>query len=186
MIRSLSENQKAILDCEDNRIIIKACPGSGKTFTVSAKLSKLLRENRLFRHQGIAAISFTNTACRQIINSLKEDFNISTINYPHFIGTIDSFINNYIFLPYGHLVMKCKTRPEIAGTEYNQWFDYDYSLTKRFKNQIVFRDPNCYFDKVSFDINGNLLRLLPYQSYHFGKSDWEQQKNQERRFKESN
>ena len=171
MFEKLSESQRNIVNCTDSRIIVKACPGSGKTFSVTARLAKLLIANELGRHQGIATLSFTNTACDEIIKGMKKDYNISEIKHPHYIGTIDSFINNYIFLPYGHLVMRCKERPEIVGTVYNKWFDYDPKKRNFDKSKIV--DPNYYFDKVSFNLNNTLLRLLPYQSYHFGKSDWD-------------
>lgn len=57
----LSAQQQAVVDCNEPRIVVKACPGIGKTFSVAARMAKLLQENNLSRHQGIAAISFTNT-----------------------------------------------------------------------------------------------------------------------------
>ncbi len=177
MFDRLSEKQRNIVDCEDNRIVVKACPGSGKTFSVTARLAKLIKNNSLDRHQGIATLSFTNTACEEIRKSIKDNFGIEDVSYPHYIGTLDSFINNYIFLPYGHLFMKCTSRPEIVGTEYNKWYNYDHTKTRSVKRKghdiVVYRDPNYYFDKVSFSINNTLLRLMSYQSYHFGKADWE-------------
>lgn len=174
----LSAQQRAIVNCTEPRIIVKACPGSGKTFSVAARMAKLIMHSTLSRHQGIAAISFTNTACEVIKTELKETFGCANIGYPSFIGTIDSFINIFIFLPYAHLVMGCDCRPEIVGTEFNKWFDYDPSKTsyikdKSGKNIIASRDVNYYFDIVSFGLNGQLLRLAPYQAYHFRKADWE-------------
>ena len=125
----LSAQQQAVVDCNEPRIVVKACPGSGKTFSVAARMAKLLQENNLSRHQGIAAISFTNTACEVIQKELKETFGCRNIGYPSFIGTIDSFINTYIFLPYAHLVMGCNYRPDIVGTTFNKWFDYDPTHT---------------------------------------------------------
>lgn len=178
MPSKLSIAQKRIVVCKSPKIIVKACPGSGKTFSVAARLARLLQSNDLGRHQGIAVLSFTNTACTEIKKKLKEEFGIKEeIGYPHFIGTIDSFINNFIFFPYGHLEMRCKGRPEIVGTQFNKWHEYDFSLTKyAIKNGISLvreRDPRYYFDKVSFDQKSNLLRLMPYQSYTFGKTDWD-------------
>jgi len=46
--------------------------------------------------------------------------------------------------------MGCNKRPEIVGTEYNQWHDYDYSLTKKYHGGVSYRDPNYYFDKVNY------------------------------------
>lgn len=166
MFDKLSPSQLNIVSCSDKRIVVKACPGSGKTFSVSARFAKLLNDNDLNRHQGIAAISFTNTACEEIRNNL-EKFGAQKIGYPYFIGTIDSFINNYIFLPYGHLLMKCPKRPDIVGTEYNPWFNYDSRQTVIIKERVVRRDPNYYFDKVSFDLDDNPFPIMPPISYHF-------------------
>ena len=84
----LSAQQQAVVDCNEPRIVVKACPGSGKTFSVAARMARLLRENNLSRHQGIAAISFTNTACDVIKKELKETFGYPNVSYPSFIGTI--------------------------------------------------------------------------------------------------
>ena len=171
----LSAQQQAVVGCNEPRIVVKACPGSGKTFSVAARMAKLLRENNLSRHRGIAAISFTNTACEVIQKELKETFGCRNIGYPSFIGTIDSFINTYIFLPYAHLVMGCDCRPEIVGTAFNKWFDYDPTQTRYIRGKhgeriITSRDTNYYFDLISFGLNDQLLRLAPYQSYPFRKS----------------
>ena len=170
-VKKLTYRQKRIVVCNKSRIIIKACPGSGKTFSVTARLARQLKKRNLHRHQGIAVLSFTNTACNEIKKGLHEDWGINSIGYPHFIGTIDKFINDYIFLPFGHLEMNCNTRPEIVGTEYNKWFDYDSSMTNVHKDKITQRDPNYYFDKVSFKATDKNIEtpfpLLPAASYHF-------------------
>jgi len=174
MFERLSDSQRQIVDCPDKRIVVKACPGSGKTFSVTARFARLLSDNNLNRHQGIAIISFTNTACEEIRKNLPK-FGVANIGYPHYIGTIDSFINNYIFLPFGHLIMGCNKRPDIVGTEYNPWFNYDSRQTSKIKvkikdkyiDKIVRRDPNYYFDKVSFDLSGMPFPIMPPTSYHF-------------------
>lgn len=102
------------------KFAVKACPGSGKTFTAAAFLANRLSKWE-FSHQGIATISFTNVAWQEIKKYLTEDFNKSILSYPHFLGTIDSFINQYIFLPFGHLVMGCKDRPRLIGPPINNW-----------------------------------------------------------------
>lgn len=67
----LSAQQQAVVDCNEPRIVVKACPGSGKTFSVAARMAKLLQENNLSRHQGIAAISFTSPHVRLYKKNLK-------------------------------------------------------------------------------------------------------------------
>ena len=165
----LSAQQQAVVDCNKPRIVVKACPGSGKTFSVAARMARLLRENNLSRHQGIAAISFTNTACDVIKKELKETFGYPNVSYPSFIGTIDSFINTYIFLPYAHLVMGCDCRPEIVGTEFNKWYDYDASKRNYDRTKII--DPNYFVDKVSFNQNDEPIPLVPAQEFTFSWSN---------------
>ena len=39
----LSAQQQAVVGCNEPRIVVKACPGSGKTFSVAARMAKLLQ-----------------------------------------------------------------------------------------------------------------------------------------------
>lgn len=113
-----TEQQEKIIE-RDGKFVVRACPGSGKTFTVAARMARLLKTWDK-PNQGIAAISFTNVAWQEIEKYLIEEFRISRPKkYPHFIGTIDSFINNYLFLPFGHLVMGCERRPQFCGNPHN-------------------------------------------------------------------
>lgn len=168
MAIQLSVQQQAVVDCNEPRIVVKACPGSGKTFSVAARMAKLLRENKLSRHQGIASISFTNIACKVIQKELRETFGCRNIGYPSFIGTIDSFINTYIFFPYAHLVMGCDCRPEIVGTEFNKWYDYDASKRNYDRKKII--DPNYFVDKVSFNQYDEPIPLVSAQEFNFSWS----------------
>ena len=156
MYSHLSDRQKDILNYTNGCVVVKACPGSGKTYSVAARVSKLLFQ-REFKHQGIAALSFTNVACDEISEKLIHDFGIKNkIGYPHYLGTIDSFINQYIFMPFGHLYMKCKQRPELVGEPFATWSINRYE-----------RDPHQYFDKTTFDINDELIKIAPPQAFNF-------------------
>lgn len=149
IFESLSDIQKTIVFDKEGKFVVRACPGSGKTYSVAARLARLIREWDK-RNQGIAAISFTNAAWQEIKLQLETHFGIATsIGYPHFLGTIDSFINNYIFLAFGHLVMGCNNRPVLVGEPYGTWrgkYEYDYDQ---------------YFDSISFDLNGKLYAFDP-------------------------
>ncbi|WP_162927180.1 UvrD-helicase domain-containing protein [Flavobacterium anhuiense] len=156
MYQSLSKAQKKILDYNDGNVVVKACPGSGKTYSVAARISRLLKDSTVPK-KGLCVISFTNTACREIEDKLSNEFLISVpLSRPHFLGTIDSFINTFVFLPFGHLIMGCESRPELVGEPHSAWSmqrsEYDY---------------NQYFDKTTFDSQGNLLAIAPYQAFHF-------------------
>ena len=99
------------------RVIVKACPGSGKTYAVANKLLSYINNWSKY-HQGIAALSFTNVASNEIYEKANSIHNgLGKLGYPHFIGTVDSFINEFIVLRYGHLYTFDRVRPQIALTD---------------------------------------------------------------------
>lgn len=115
-----TDKQNEILDKNKHGLfVVKAAPGSGKTFTIAKKTIDLIETWDC--HGGLALLSFTNIA----VDEMKETFKLFDssfeIQHPHFIGTLDSFINNYIFLPFGHLEMKCDCRPKLVGKPFNNW-----------------------------------------------------------------
>jgi superfamily I DNA/RNA helicase len=145
MFQTLSDNQREIVFDKSGKFVVRACPGSGKTYCVSSRLARLIQDWKK-PYEGIAAVSFTNVAWKEISKKYTEEINIGkSINYPHFIGTIDSFINKYIFLPYGHLVLKCKQRPTLAGEPHGIW------TGKYFGDSL--------FDNISYKINGDLYAI---------------------------
>ena len=96
----LTDEQKNFLDADGN-IVLLACPGSGKTFVVSQKLMHYIR-GWSRPHQGVAVLSFTNIASEEIQKQAHEmAFDGFQIDYPHYVGTLDSFINSFIFLRFG-------------------------------------------------------------------------------------
>lgn len=102
------------------KFILRACPGSGKTFTVAMRLADRLR-NWKPRHAGIATLSFTNVACAEIQATLALTGWPGGIRAPHFLGTLDSFIDTFIFLPFGHRVMGSFKRPVLVGFDGQPW-----------------------------------------------------------------
>jgi superfamily I DNA/RNA helicase len=165
----LSPKQQIIIEATGN-CVVNACPGSGKTFSVAARIAHLLKTKE-FHHQGIAAISFTNTAWEEINKKLKEDFQIDVpIRYPHFLGTIDSFINKYVFLPYGHLLMGCSQRPDFVGGNSHQKISWENPRRYIFpggKKTCIYIDPDELFDKMSFDREGKPISIANPQDFHF-------------------
>lgn len=116
--------QSRFLESE-GKVVLHACPGSGKTTVVAKKVINYLQNwNR--PHQGIAVLSFTNVASneieRQAVEMLPKGFSIEV---PHFVGTLDSFIDNYIFLRFGYLFLKSPKRPILTSPDivnsYRYW-----------------------------------------------------------------
>ncbi len=98
------------------KIVLNACPGSGKTTAVAFKLTQLTQECEVNygAFAGIACLSFTNVA-KQEIGSKYQEISGQILGYPHTLSTIDSFINRYITLPYYYLLKKGTDRPLILN-----------------------------------------------------------------------
>jgi superfamily I DNA/RNA helicase len=151
MFDTLSETQREVVFDKEGKFVVRACPGSGKTYSVAARLADRM-SNWSLNNQGIAAISFTNAAWQEIERQVTTHFKIEKpIPYPHFLGTIDSFVNRFIFLPFGHLVMGCPNRPVLVGEPHGPWSG------KGFVDSL--------FPNLTYDIDGELYpinkRVMP-------------------------
>lgn len=107
----LTELQQSVVDTK-GKVILKSCPGSGKTFVVANKILKEIKQWNL-KNKGIAVMSFTNVAGKEMekqINKLSQGYKIG---YPHYLGTLDSFISQYLLMPFGNLILNCSSRPTI-------------------------------------------------------------------------
>ena len=81
-------------------IDVSACPGSGKTTLVVAKLA-ILANKWPYRTKGICVLSHTNVARSQIAHRLGGTvLGQRLLAYPHFIGTIHTFANHFLALPW--------------------------------------------------------------------------------------
>ena len=169
MALNLSEEKKKIIYEKKGCFVVRACPGSGKTLTVAARFARLLAEWKL-RHQGVAAISFTNVAWEEIQNYLEKEDLINEfgkhtpISYPHFLGTIDSFINTFLFLPFGHLVMRCDERPQFIGPPHNNI--EPIGLWKWWRNKECLHS-QCKANDFSYDEEDHVISYAPASRNHF-------------------
>ncbi|MCB2160682.1 UvrD-helicase domain-containing protein [bacterium] len=82
---------------------LDACPGSGKTEVVGLKAAREIKlwENN---YSGIAILTFTNNATAVIRDRVIQFAGSESAGYPHYIGTIDSWLHRYIVHPFGHLI----------------------------------------------------------------------------------
>lgn len=78
---------------------IKACPGSGKTTTLLAKLVILANRMPLPANKGICVLTHTNVAIDEIKSKLSYQANV-LFNYPNYFGTIQGFVDKYLTIPY--------------------------------------------------------------------------------------
>ena len=95
----LDANRKAFLK-KIGTFDVSACPGSGKTTLIVAKLAILARK---WQHDtsGICVLSHTNVAREEIQSRLGHTpVGHRLLHYPHFIDTIHTFANRFLALPY--------------------------------------------------------------------------------------
>jgi len=91
------ERRSALL--ENSSRDFNAVPGSGKTSLLAAKLL-LLAKKWPHARRGICVLSHTNVARDEIARRLAQtEEGAKLLSYPHFIGTIHSFVNQFLALP---------------------------------------------------------------------------------------
>ncbi|WP_316846862.1 UvrD-helicase domain-containing protein [Pedobacter psychrodurus] len=94
------------------KVILNACPGSGKTTTIAKKILNLEISKEIGGHAGVACLSFTNAA-KDEINEAYIRLSGRSLQFPNHVSTIDSFINKYITLPFYNLLNRDFNRPKI-------------------------------------------------------------------------
>lgn len=156
----LSQHQKQTLWNNDKPILgakvkLIARPGTGKTQTVSSYAIDLAANPiGLKAYQGIAMLSYTNVAKNEISKRVQQlNTGHELLDYPNYIGTFDSFINNFIFLPFGHRFMGAGIRPRLVGEPFGVWS----GLLESAPNH---RTHSMYFDCFSFAKDGTIKKLL--------------------------
>lgn len=92
-----NEGQKKVIRFW-NSVDIQACPGSGKTTTLAAKLIILINKLPPGFQQGICIITHTNIAVKEIKEKLGHYANFYS-RYPNHLGTIQSFVDKYLAIP---------------------------------------------------------------------------------------
>ena len=80
-------------------IDLQAVPGSGKTTALLAKLLILEKRLPLNNNRGVLILSHTNTAVDEIKNNIGIHCP-KLFSYPNFIGTVQSFVDQFLAIPY--------------------------------------------------------------------------------------
>lgn len=113
----LTPQRQAYIDAR-GYTILTACPGSGKTTSIVNKLLTVSQfcEEYYGRHTGFACMSFTNKACDELKHKYQE-MHKQKLTFPNEVLTIDSFIMQYIVLPFWYLCDWCKKKPIVVNEE---------------------------------------------------------------------
>ena len=104
-----------------NTIDLQAVPGSGKTTALLAKLVILEHKLPFDDGSGILVLSHTNAAIDEIKEKIQKHCP-KLFSYPNFIGTIQSFVDEFLAVPIYNLGFKKKLN----------WID-----TERYQEELV-------------------------------------------------
>ena len=142
-------------------IDLQAVPGSGKTTALLAKLLILERKLPFVDNSGILVLSHTNVAIDEIKHKI-ELFCPKLFRYPNFIGTIQSFVDEFLAIPYYTTI--CKKKPVRIDNEIyeervnhilqNRWLPkYNLSLDDLKKIQNIKMANQDLFKNIRLDTN---------------------------------
>lgn len=118
---------QAIESCD-----IQAGPGSGKTTLLTAKLALIAKKWRL-TDRGVCVLSHTNVARREIENRLCQSPELRRLlNYPHFIGTFQTFADQFLALPYLR-----QAGVEVAAIDNDRFAERAWQISRRLKFKAI-------------------------------------------------
>jgi len=130
---------------------LEACPGSGKTEVIGIKAAFEISKWKKF-NSGIAVVTFTTSAAKELNQRVRKFGAVSTETFPHFIGTFDSWIHNYLLQPFTHYLTGFVGRNgdksiNIVDVESSAGFLFHYD-TKIYKDQkpIQIKVTDYYYD----------------------------------------
>jgi hypothetical protein len=138
-------------------IDLQAVPGSGKTTALLAKLIIIERKLPFTDGSGILVLSHTNAAIDEIKEKIQKHCP-KLFSYPNFIGTIQSFVDEFLAIPF--YIQKFKKKPNRIDSEI-----YNEVAARRFNNLpnsaakswlTRQHDPESLFKNFRFDIDLNL------------------------------
>lgn len=114
----LTKEQQVAVD-HPSSIVLTACPGSGKTRTLVAKLVKEI-ETLIGSPRAVACITYTNTAVQEIEKrtALQLGYDLET-NYA--VCTIHSFCLNYILRPFSWRLKEFKRVPTVITPDKDEF-----------------------------------------------------------------
>lgn len=166
-MNSLNSDQKASLWDESGSLIkkgnikITARPGTGKTNTITeycVDYSSVWAEEHS-PYEGMAILSYTNVAKNEIEGKIKtRSKGHELLRYPHYIGTFDSFVNQFILLPFSSRVLDFQGRPSLIGEP----FTPDKAINKSVRNPprpISYFDESYYSYKSSYGVDEKLFLI---------------------------
>ena len=146
------EDARNVIRCWHS-VDVTACPGSGKTTVLLAKLKLLVDRMPLENGAGICVLSHTNVAVDEIRKRLS-GYSDKLFSYPNYIGTIQSFVDKFVTMPYLR---------NIAGRNVQAVDNLTYAqhMLNRMQNSAKYRALD-FVTKNSFETGGQFTERLEH------------------------
>lgn len=103
-----TDQQRCVIE-HPGSAFIAACPGAGKTRVMVERARKLLNSGATGR--AIAFLSFTIAAVSELDDRLRREGLVDTPAFPHFIGTFDGFLWQFLVAPFA--IDGCAAKPKL-------------------------------------------------------------------------
>lgn len=141
---------------------VAACPGSGKTTVLLAKLKLLADRMPFVNGAGICVLSHTNVAVDEIRKRLL-GYADKLLSYPNYIGTIQSFVDKFVTMPYLR---------NIAGRNIQAVDNLTYAqhMLNRMQNSPKYSFLN-YVTKNSFETGGQFTTRIDHTQALYIRDD---------------
>ncbi|MBO9508299.1 ATP-dependent helicase [Thalassospira sp. A3_1] len=147
---SLTPEQKRAVE-HDGNIILSACPGSGKTRVIIAKLLQLAEQVE-GSPRSIACITYTNAAVDEIEERVKQ-VGSNTLFERCEIATIHAFCLRFILRPYCWLVPELPSKFKILTNEMSLFGHLVQTVEDEIGRRIQPRTVDDYAS-IRIDVNG--------------------------------
>ena len=113
---TFNDERREFIKCLESRDVV-ACPGSGKTTALLAKILILAMKMPFPDNRGICVLTHTNVAIDGIKDKLAGQIHFADrlFNYPNFFGTIQSFVDKFWGTGAGQLAHGSSSRLSLAA-----------------------------------------------------------------------
>lgn len=155
----LSKEQLKICESEKN-LLVKACPGSGKTRTITYKLAYRIEKNPN-NLKKLIAITYTNRAADEI-NQRIEELGIDTERV--WAGTIHQFCLEWILKRYKMYTNSLNQGFKVIDERVTE--RYITEIVKKLNWQIYWKEVNTRYDRELHLIEKDVKKRKIISMYH--------------------
>lgn len=171
-LSELNSKQREVC-CSPDNYLLTACPGSGKTRTITYRLAYLCHKNPNSRRLNIA-ITYTNRAAEEIEHRLSGmGIDLSSV----WTGTIHQFCMHFIIRPYslyserlrkGYTIIdeyvteqRYREATSIVGKKYNQYESPDDPEVRKAYHALLLRNKEIDFDLI-LELALDMVQKCPF------------------------